>query len=340
MPDQHVGRRWWVRRTGWQTASTGVGTAAPADHGYRDGKTATASGLARQPRLARMSRTAVAMGLTVGGAWITVGTNGVVRVGAAALVAAAGPPGLHGRQPHGRGAGSEPGSATGSMATSAATGSTSTGAVVGSVTAGSTVVPCSRRWWTPSAHRRRPPTTGAWWVRSAGPSDRCSTTSPRLRVTDVEGSLVLTAGSLDDGSEAASDTVDVVVDGWSASAVAGVASVSGLRSAVDHPLRVVLAFGAGRLVGLRGGRGGRGRGVRRVLVGPGRRGTPDSVEVTPEEVASVVVSGAVALGCAAATGVVVRPGPGLGGCRDRSHPCSTANCPSRNRCRRMPLPSR
>ncbi|HNM96200.1 MAG TPA: hypothetical protein PKM47_19800 [Mycobacterium sp.] len=46
-------------------------------------------------------------------------------------------------------------------------------------------------------------------------------------LTGVEGSSVLTAGVVDDGSEAASDTVDVMVDGWSASVAAGVASVSG-----------------------------------------------------------------------------------------------------------------
>ena len=257
-----------------------------------------------------MSRTAVAMGPTVGGAWITVGTNGVVRVGAAALNRLGAARGCMAASRMVGAPGSEPGSATGSMVTSAATGSTSTGAVVGSVTAGSTVVVCSST------------VVDVVGASTTTANDR-SVVGPRGRavgsvlddvatcgLTGVEGSSVLTAGVVDDGSEAASDTVDVVVDGWSASVAAGVASVSGfvIRS---WTTRCGLCW---RLVP---------DGLSALVVVAVEADSdaswsalvvedPDSVEVTPEEVASVVVSGAVALGVCRGDGESLSaPGPDL-----------------------------
>ena len=71
--------RWWVgRRTGVDGVDR-VGTAAPADHGYRGREDRHRQWTGPPTEAGQDVGTAVAMGPTVGGAWITVGTNGVVR---------------------------------------------------------------------------------------------------------------------------------------------------------------------------------------------------------------------------------------------------------------------
>ena len=325
MPDQHVGRGGgWGAGRGVDGVDRGGhrGAGRPRVQGR---KTATASGLARQPRLARMSRTAVAMGPTVrrldhrgyerrgqgrGGCAEQIGGAARGCMAASRMVGAPG---------------SEPGSATGSMATSAATGSTSTGAVVGSVTAGSTVVLCSST------------VVDVVGASTTTANDR-SVVGPRGRavgsvlddvatcgLAGVEGSSVLTAGCR---RRLGGRLRHLRRGGRRLVGVGRGRGGLGIRlrdPQLDDPLRVERAFGAGRLVGLRGGRG-RGR-VRRALVGLGRRGPRLGRGRAGRRCAGRRIRGSFS-GCAAATGSRCPPRARPWWCRDRSRYVLGANCPS------------